>query len=97
MLEVAEYSELRKGTWQSEKEQVGMDSLLETLNGVFSLKKCGLGKRREMCEMMKGLKKKKRGGTFSPLDGIALVALLSQSRTAKSRSWAFKQKPGDCF
>lgn len=70
-----------------------MDSLL---NGVFSLKKCGLGKRREICNMMKGFKKKKRGGTFSPLGGIALVALLSQSRTAKSRSWAFKQKPGDC-
>jgi len=50
---------------------------------VFSLKKCGLGKRKDVCKIMKGIKKRK-GGTFSPQDGIALAALLSQSGAAKS-------------
>lgn len=53
---------------------------------VFSLEKCGLGKRREISNVTKGVKKKRRGGAFSPLDGIALGALLSQS-----------QKPGNCI
>lgn len=43
-----------------------------------------MGKSREICKMVKDMKRKRRGGIFSPLDGIALVALLSQSGTAKS-------------
>lgn len=56
--------------------------------GVFSLEKCGLGKSREICEMMKGIKKK-RGGTSSSLDEVALVASLSRSRTAKTAFLGF--------